>query len=172
MKKLMILVAAVAIATVTQAASVAWSMTSAKDETGASMGGSALYTCVLTFWADNAGAVGSVISTTGLTDTTAAMSKYAGTTGDSFAGGSTYWVQAVLSKNDGTAKLTSSVASFTLDASPEYTINLATGAGMTGGLPAINFAKENWQTTSTPEPTSGLLLLLGMAGLALKRKVA
>ena len=31
---------------------------------------------------------------------------------------------------------------------------------------------SNWTTVAAPEPTSGLLLLLGMAGLALKRKRA
>ena len=36
-----------------------------------------------------------------------------------------------------------------------------------------NFSSDGWYTTSTvPEPTSGLLLLLGVAGLALKRKRA
>lgn len=30
----------------------------------------------------------------------------------------------------------------------------------------------SWSTASVPEPTSGLLLLLGMAGLALRRKIA
>ena len=31
---------------------------------------------------------------------------------------------------------------------------------------------SDWQTASVPEPTSGILLLLGMAGLALRRKQA
>ena len=31
---------------------------------------------------------------------------------------------------------------------------------------------ENWGSVAAPEPTSGILLLLGMAGLALKRKRA
>jgi len=31
-------------------------------------------------------------------------------------------------------------------------------------------SSSGWQTTQVPEPTSGLLLLLGVAGLALKRK--
>ena len=35
-----------------------------------------------------------------------------------------------------------------------------------------NQGTPSWQAASTPEPTSGLLLLLGMAGLALKRKRA
>ena len=33
-------------------------------------------------------------------------------------------------------------------------------------------AAGGWQTVAVPEPTSGILLLLGMAGLALKRKHA
>ena len=43
--------------------------------------------------------------------------------------------------------------------------NLAKNLGGTGGT-----ALTGW--TAVPEPTSGLLLLLGMAGLALKRKRA
>lgn len=34
------------------------------------------------------------------------------------------------------------------------------------------YSAAGWYSTSVPEPTSGLLLLLGMAGLALKRKHA
>jgi len=35
-----------------------------------------------------------------------------------------------------------------------------------------NFSGATWQTTSVPEPTSGLLMLLGVAGLALRRRRA
>ena len=35
-----------------------------------------------------------------------------------------------------------------------------------------SYSGAGWYTASVPEPTSGLLLLLGMAGLALKRKRA
>ena len=37
---------------------------------------------------------------------------------------------------------------------------------------AITYSGSGWYTQSVPEPTSGVLLLLGMAGLALKRKRA
>lgn len=37
---------------------------------------------------------------------------------------------------------------------------------------AFSTTTSGWQTTAVPEPTSGLLMLLGMAGLALKRKRA
>ena len=46
------------------------------------------------------------------------------------------------------------------------------------GSGSLSFAKVYgtdtgaWQSTAVPEPTSGLLLLLGVAGLALKRKRA
>lgn len=35
-----------------------------------------------------------------------------------------------------------------------------------------DIAKADWQSASVPEPTSGLLMLLGMAGLALRRRRA
>ena len=37
---------------------------------------------------------------------------------------------------------------------------------------AGNFNGVSWQTTAVPEPTSGLLMLLGVAGLALRRRRA
>lgn len=37
---------------------------------------------------------------------------------------------------------------------------------------AGNFSGATWQTASVPEPTSGLLMLLGVAGLALRRRRA
>ena len=39
-------------------------------------------------------------------------------------------------------------------------------------LGTADYSTAGWYTASVPEPTSGLLLLLGMAGLALKRKQA
>lgn len=41
-----------------------------------------------------------------------------------------------------------------------------------GTADAHTFTSAGWYTESVPEPTSGLLMLLGMAGLALKRKQA
>jgi len=61
-------------------------------------------------------------------------------------------------------------ATYTFESSMDTTIgNLATtiGGDIGGGSTATA-----WSTAAVPEPTSGLLLLLGMAGLALKRKRA
>jgi len=60
------------------------------------------------------------------------------------------------------------VSSFTMGETPtdDTKYNVATTWG--GAASATATANMSWQ--SVPEPTSGLLLLLGMAGLALKRK--
>lgn len=42
-----------------------------------------------------------------------------------------------------------------------------------GALPTLSDAKaQGWAAVATPEPTSGLLMLLGFAGLALRRRRA
>ena len=46
----------------------------------------------------------------------------------------------------------------------------ATFGAMTGTTAANKFLNSSW--TAVPEPTSGLLMLLGMAGLALRRRRA
>ena len=47
---------------------------------------------------------------------------------------------------------------------------LASFGAMTGTTTANKFLNSSW--TAVPEPTSGLLMLLGMAGLALRRRRA
>ena len=62
------------------------------------------------------------------------------------------------------------IATYTLTSDLDFDIGaLATtiGGDIGGGSTATA-----WSTAAVPEPTSGLLLLLGMAGLALKRKRA
>lgn len=49
------------------------------------------------------------------------------------------------------------------DAGANVTMNFGTFASATS-------ATGGWTTTAVPEPTSGLLMLLGMAGLALRRR--
>ena len=51
------------------------------------------------------------------------------------------------------------------------TFNSATAKGSATGI-FTGAGMANWQAAAVPEPTSGLLLLLGMAGLALRRKQA
>lgn len=80
---------------------------------------------------------------------------------EALTGGETYSFYLVLT--DGDKALTSATKS-----SPA----LDTGASLLnfGSMKNATQTASNWQTV--PEPTSGLLFLLGMAGLALKRKRA
>lgn len=53
-------------------------------------------------------------------------------------------------------------------------INTLTVSGLTddGWFEEFIYATGNFSAAAVPEPTSGLMLLLGLAGLALKRKIA
>ena len=78
-------------------------------------------------------------------------------------GTDTYQAFAVLWGADGSSASVTSVATISMD-------NDSTGKTFTFGNQATNLANNSFAVV--PEPTSGLLLLLGVAGLALKRKRA
>ena len=166
MKKIIIAIVAIAIATIAEAASVTWSATSVKDITGTAIGAkaeSAGWVAVCTLYAtDGITVIGSS------TDKTAAMSKFDGTiTGT--ATGTSYLAQLVITDDKGNT-ITSEMAQFTTDSAAEYgPINFTTGSKFATTTAKIDYA-GGW--VAAPEPTSGLLLLLGVAGLALKRKRA
>ena len=163
MKKIMIAVAVCAMAAAVQAAAVSWSTTSVKDITGTAIGSkaeSAGWTAVCTLYTDAGITVfGSE------TDKTAAMSKFSGQF-DGTATGTDYWAKLVVTDDKGNT-IESQLAKFTTDSGATYSVNFTTGAGFTTADAKINYA-SGW--VAAPEPTSGLLLLLGLAGLALKRK--
>ena len=166
MKRILIAVAVVAFATISQGAAVSWSATNVKDINGTSIGAkaeSAGWTAVCTiFAADGTTVVGSN------TDTTAAMSKFAGMISGT-ATSTSYFAQLVITDDKGNT-ITSEKAAFTTDEGAEFgDINFTTGAKFATATAKIDYA-SGW--TAAPEPTSGLLLLMGLAGLALKRKHA
>ncbi len=67
----------------------------------------------------------------------------------------------------------SSVASYTALGGGRYNFSSQDDLSLAAAMAASSgYSSAGWYTTSVPEPTSGLLLLLGMAGLALKRKIA
>ena len=50
--------------------------------------------------------------------------------------------------------------------------SIESGSPASFSLGMVTIADNQWQAVAVPEPTSGLLLLLGVAGLALKRRRA
>ena len=161
MKKLLIIIAVATSAIVTNAASFKWSAANIYNPTDSTAklasgsGTATLYAYLST--ADASSAV--AVATTALTSDGGITKTFEDTT--NFTVGNDYTFFFKLEANG--YELTSGTV--TKGATVATTENVNFGnmktATTTGGA---------WQ--SVPEPTSGLLLLLGMAGLALKRKRA
>ena len=182
MKKLMIMLGVVACAIGVQAAAVNWS--TGKFQTantdGSGFSGSTLsaatdgaYLATIYFFTDSACA-NAVAGVTGNTDTTSTKTGKAfnGSTNDIFEENKTYYTYLTLVDNSTKAELKSAVVSFTVDPLQEPTLNFWTGDGFNESFSGTTGAFPSGGWTAAPEPTSGLLLLLGVAGLALKRKRA
>ena len=182
MKKLMIMLGVAAIAVGVQAAAVTWSTGKFQTANAAGTGfsGSTLsaatdgaYLASIFFFTD-AECKTAVTGVTGTTDSTSTKTGKAfnGTTSDSFTVGETYYTYLTILDNTTKAELKSAVASFTVDPLQNPDINFWTGTGFNESFSGTTGAFPSGGWTAAPEPTSGLLLLLGVAGLALKRKRA
>ena len=102
------------------------------------------------------------------TKTSTAKSLANITYGDYAAGDTVYAVLLYTTTEDSVDYWMGNYATATFEAAQNVSVGqLANylGGNSTAGATA-------WSTAAVPEPTSGLLLLLGMAGLALKRKRA
>ena len=191
MKKLLIAAAIACVAALTQAATVSWSVTGLKGSDGNTLTTGAAY--VFCTKGTNATTVDAV--TTALAAITSAsdlktylsdnsLSALKGTVTD---GGIT--VSGVDLSTSGVPAATTGVKIFAVIVDDDsfgddvkYVVTAASGSVKTPGATTSNNAgfslsnsatltPGNW-TAAAPEPTSGLLLLLGVAGLALKRKRA
>lgn len=192
MKKLMIACVAVAMAAVAQAASVNWTISnvySPSDSTAkVAVGSMSAWLFVTANSTDvttgipvtTLSAVQAVLDSgdlTGLASLSAAngtnssLGMFTGATGlEGFSSGSITAFAVVVDSTD----LASAQNYFLVSGGAEKTATFTSATGAKnlgwGNQATITQAAGGW--TAVPEPTSGLLLLLGMAGLALKRKVA
>ena len=158
MKKLLILAALIVASVAANAASFKWTASniySPTDSTAKLSGATAtLYAYLSTSDASTATAV-----TTASTTAAGAISK---TFEADLTVGSNYDFYFVIDTGDYTFT-SSTKAGVGVQATSQAAVSFGSMASQTG-------ASGNWQ--SVPEPTSGLLMLLGMAGLALHRRRA
>lgn len=172
MKKLMIALAVIAIAGMSQAASFKWTTQglyapnadgSVSETTAASATGTWLATISLFSDAECTTAIAGLTGNTGssVNSMTSAITGTFGGATFAYDNSTPYYAILELSytTDAGTQTLKTDVVSTVLRTTGTTTLNFST---------AISSA--SW--SAVPEPTSGLLMLLGMAGLALKRKRA
>lgn len=160
MKKLLILAAVLVAGVAANAASFKWSAANIYDHTG-----SAKWTGDVTLYAYLSSADSSTaIAVSTVTASSAGAVAATTFSNDSLAGGSNYNFFFVVEDGD-----------YTFTSSEKQ--NVAAYATQTqtvafGNMTSATQNASNWTTAAVPEPTGGLLMLLGMAGLALRRKRA
>lgn len=197
MKKLIVMLGAVAIATCVQAATYNWSVASTsaafngyestagvgKVWTGASATANLNYYFIATATvsqsdllaglrddktiADYATLTSGKTAATGIAKTTfTADSALVGSDGKMGA----YFVIFSADEKYVYIGSTSSVTADTSGGQSDYSINLATSKVLRDAVGETAYGSAGWY--AVPEPTSGLLMLVGLAGLALRRKRA
>ena len=185
MKKLMIALAAMAMAVCANAAAVTWMSGTVLDPNGATANKSV--TAYL--WVIDAATYDTyAANTTGAAMSDAIYAAYGSKTGDAYASTTTTkkGIANLLDDSKEYAAGNSAYAAilYTYGSGDDlqYMGNVGKvtfesamnveSAGMSLNLLGTSSTPTAWSTAAVPEPTSGLLLLLGMAGLALKRKRA
>ena len=155
MKKILILAAAIVAGVAANAASFKWSAANIYGANGSKYTGEV----TLMAYANGSTASDAIVAAT-FTPTTAGSVSYTFSS-DDLVGGTTYNFYMVIS--DGGKQFTSAVKTVAAQATSTQNIPF-------GNMQSATQNASNWQVV--PEPTSGLMLLLGVAGLALKRKRA
>ena len=181
MKKMMIALAAVAMAAAVQAASVSWSTVAMYNAEGSKIADKGTVYVYLLDSADAYGKLTDIWGTYGADvmagGTGAAASK---TTGKFTHKASNIYAPETASPN--TTYYAAIIATYGTGDNMKYYAEKASvttgedgeGAFTMGGgkLDTAAAAATAWQSAAVPEPTSGLLMLVGLAGLALRRRRA
>ena len=174
MKKLLISMAIGLAAFASNAAAVSWTSGTFDNgfwgPNGESLGSSTAFTMNIYFYSDDAG---KTLVTQDSVATAKPNGAYnAATAYEDFAADTTYYMKAVITGMVGEDTWTreAALASFTMPDQGKRSINLVTGAGF--DTETAKWGAWTKGTEPVPEPTSGLLVLMGLAGLMLRRKRA
>jgi len=168
MKKLMIALAAVVSAIAVQAASVDWNTSGtvfdwnnfmAPEGTIAFYEASNMATALSTLTLDSDGGWDATVTGTDQTDWVARL------TINNFDGGGSYYKDFAFTMDTVNHAGSPDAATYLADLSASVSTAF-------DGIDLMATPASQGYTSAVPEPTSGLLLILGMAGLALKRKRA
>ena len=182
MKKLMFMLAAVAMAVVAHGASVYWTCTNVKDGSGNAIDGIAYFIDAATlsqseFRALNGAAAFNTALSGAYSYTPSEAGKYTVAMADAVAnstlGLSDATAYSVYLAVFDTATITDSSHYYLTDVKDLTTLSGTSSASLKfGSQSTASQAAGAWTSVNVPEPTSGLLMLIGMAGLALRRKRA
>ena len=178
MKKLMIVAAAALLAGMSQAASVTWGNSASSKLVGLD-GTTAITAANATAWgltvtlmnADGTSTGSSVSAINSMNAGVLSTAKWTYTFDTDATTGDTFYLHAIMKVDGKDYEMDLFKSSpFALTAvNNSGTETFAWTSGTYGGL-ATTATEGKW--SAVPEPTSGLLMLLGMAGLALRRKRA
>lgn len=176
MKKLMIAMLAVALSTVANAATVKWQVTNVQGSPNAAVtAGWAVQIFNESVTYDYAKAVAGDITAWATGETVASGTSFRANGQQTQTNGTTENYYMVIYDNSSIADagnyIVSAIKSVTTNAAGS---DVTASFGNMSGTSAGNlFLSSSWTATAAvPEPTSGLLMLLGMAGLALRRRRA